>query len=156
MVSSRFFPFLLSLLLVPSSLFPSLTSSATLRCAASLFFSFASLLLFALPLCVTSASSSLLFCYFLLTVSSKELFYVFAYFVPDLIPTGLQVFIVQRTKYHEIKDNRFIASLYAEAEADKLETPVRKKKQVFLGKTKRYLTVLFCFSNLRCQPLRLL
>jgi len=43
-------------------------------------------------------------------------FYVLGYFLPELIPSVLQVYLAESTQEKQDKDNKFIDSLYAEGE----------------------------------------
>jgi len=67
-----------------------------------------------------------------------SVFTVFAYYVPELIPSALQVFIVTTSKEKAIRDNQFIEDLYAEdsseeeaSDVESEEPPVSPGSQVY-------------------------
>lgn len=47
----------------------------------------------------------------------STIFYVFAYYLPELVPTVLQVYISESSNQKQETDTKYIASLYQEADS---------------------------------------
>jgi len=49
-------------------------------------------------------------------VVDNAVFYTFAYYVPELIPSAFQVYLAETTKGKQERDTKFIDDLYAASE----------------------------------------
>lgn len=77
---------------------------------------------------------------------NEDVFYILGYYVPDILPTLVQIFIIQRTKRREVQNRAFIDDLYKAADEDQeessyIEHQSKRSKTPLLGEVSAVTSV---------------